>query len=192
MVDEYDLSIVLPLLYYYIAQWPLDWITDGLPGSYLHNIPTEEKGRLYKLPAKHAIKVLKGRSLLIEARRELVFNYIGEFSSSTKIEKPTPGCPQTERDSGETCFGWLMRVHLYLTKEKHIDKPNALEIMNMAQWAAFRKHSCDACAKKVMRYMLKGRDRVWENLPSYFGCKSWEVCLGDQQALELDMSATIT
>jgi len=192
MADEHRLLFVLPLLYYYIAQWPLDWISEGLPGWEMPDILPGTRDRRFKLPQEHAIRILKGRSLLIEARREIVFNYVSEFSSGVKLEHPTPGCPQTVLDNGETCFGWLVRVHTYLRKEKYIDKPNALEIMNTAQWKAFRKHLCDACAKRVMRHMLKGRDEVWESLPKWFGCKSWEEALGDQHENEAQLSAVIS
>lgn len=191
LADEYKLVTILPLVYYYIAQWPVEWITDGLPGWEMPEAAESDQEKRFKLPVQHIIRILKGRNALIDARRDQIFNFLDQFTTGTKLETPTLGCPMTEGQGGETCFDWLMRVHLYLRRQKFVDKPNALEVMNAAQWAAFRKHLCDPCAKRVLKHMLHGRDEVWVHVPGWFSCKPWEEILRDQKSIEAKLVAEI-
>lgn len=189
--DEYKIVTILPMVYYYIAQWPIEWITEGLPSSEMIDVARYNQKKRYKMSATHVIRILRGRTLLTEARRDRVFSFLDQFTTGTKLENPTAGCPLTEDESGDTCFDWLMRVHMYLSRQKVFDRPNALEIMNAAQWVAFRKHLCNPCAQRVLKHILRGRDEVWMHVPGWFNCKSWEEVLEDQNLIEATLVADI-
>jgi hypothetical protein len=137
MAEEHQLVAILPLLYYYIAQWPNDWIARGLPREYMIGLKPEQEKRYFKIPYRHQFRIVLGKISLTNTRHDLAFNFIDEFTTGSKLEHPTVGCPWAEEDGPETCFKWLLQVDDYLRKPKFLNKPNALEIMNTAQWEAF-------------------------------------------------------
>ncbi|KAF9648420.1 hypothetical protein BDM02DRAFT_3115457 [Thelephora ganbajun] len=190
---QHQLVAILPLLYYYIAQWPVDWITDGVPAAYMEwNNPSPDDSR-FPLPRKHIIIVLAGRERLIHMRETKVFNFMDDFTSNgTTLDIPTQGCDGAKRqETGETCFEWLMRVWFFMSRFRFIARPSALEIMNMGQWAELKGNCCEACANRVMVHMLEGRDDVWKALPSAFGYHNWDFVVERQKCVEKDFEAEI-
>ena len=191
---EYQLVAVLPLLYYYIAQWPIDWITHGVPAASMESpYPGAPDDCLYRLPRKHAVTVLAGREKLIRMRVTKVFNFMNDFTiSGTTLDVPTLGCDGAERqESGGTCFEWLMRVWFDMNAKDSIAHPSALDIMNMGQWMELQKYCCKACGMEVVRHMLGGQDDVWQGIPSAFGYYSWDLVIQQQRDVEKCFEADI-
>ena len=191
---KHQLVAILPLLYYYIAQWPVDWISDGIPTACMgYNNSSPLDNERFPLPRKHAIIILVGREKLTRMRETKVFNFMEGFTSSgMTLDVPTQGCDGAKRqETGETCFEWLMRVWYFMNRSGLIARPFALEIMNMGQWTELRKNCCEACAKKVMEHMLDGRDDVWKAIPSMFGCHTWDFVVEQQKTIEGSFEAEI-
>ena len=191
---KHQLVAILPLLYYYIAQWPVDWIRDGVPTprmEYDYSDPLDN-GRCL-LPQNHAIIVLAGRERLTRMRETKVFNFMEDFTSSgMALDMPTQGCDGAKRKgTGETCFEWLMRVWHFMNRFGFIARPSALEVMNMGQWMELRKHCCEACAERVMEHMLDGRDDVWKAIPHMFGWCTWDLVVERQKTIEKNFEAEI-
>jgi hypothetical protein len=116
-------------------------------------------------------------------RETKVFNFMEGFTSSgTTLDIPTQGCDGAKRkETGETCFEWLMRVWFFMSRFGFIARPSALDIMNMGQWAELQKNCCEACAMRVMEHMLDGRDDVWKAIPSAFGWYAWDFVVEQQK-----------
>jgi len=193
IATEYQLIAILPLLYYYIAQWPIDWITDGVPPSAMETscrgAPDNSR---YLLPQTHTLKILAGREKLIRMRESKVFNFMEDFTiSGTTLDFPTLGCDGEKKEAGVTCFEWLMRVWFIMNRDGFISRPSALDIMNMKQWMELQDYCCGACGRRVMKYMLKGRDCVWEDIPRTFGHGSWDTVIGEQREVEGRFGAVI-
>ena len=191
---DYRLVAILPLLYYYIAQWPVDWIIDGVPAACMgfdNSSPLDYKR--FSLPPKHVIIVLGGREKLIRMRETEVFNFMEGFTSSgMTLDLPTLGCDGAKRkETAETCFEWLMRVWFFMNRLGFITRPSALDIMNVGQWAELQKNCCEACAERVMEHMLNGRDAVWKAIPGVFGHYSWGDVVDRQKAMEKAFEAEI-
>ncbi|KAF9783835.1 hypothetical protein BJ322DRAFT_881742 [Thelephora terrestris] len=191
--EQHKLIAILPLLYYYIAQWPLDWITDGVPATSMEFEYRSCEGYRFSLPQKEVVTILAGREKLIRMRETHVFNFIQDFTSSgTALDVPIDGCNGEKRkETGETCFQWLMRVWYYMNSYGFITRPTALDIMNMGQWAELKKYCCEVCAKKVMEHMLTGRDEVWNTLPRLFGFYNWDDVVKKQKKVEEEFEAVI-
>jgi hypothetical protein len=194
LAAEHQLVAILPLLYYYVAQWPVDWIRDGVPTSclgYDNSIPLGDKRFL--LPREYAVIVLVGREKLIQMRETKVFNFMEGFTSSGMTpDIPIQGCDGAKRqETGETCFEWLMRVWYYMSRSGFIARPCALEIMNMGQWTELQKNCCKVCALKVMEHMLDGRDEVWKAIPGIFGHHTWDSVVKRQKNIEESFAAEI-
>ena len=187
---RYNIIAILPLLYYYIAQWPLDWITDGVPAKSMRpdDPSPSPDGSRFPLPDFQVITILAGRAKLIQMRETKVFNFTDDFTSNgTEIQMPIKGCDGEKRkESGGTCFQWLMQLWFYMVRIGHIASPAALEVMNMGQWEVLKKNCCEACSRKVMEHMLAGRDEVWDALPGIFGLRSWEGVLERQKEVEAE------
>ena len=193
---EYQLVALLPLLYYYIAQWPVGWITEGVPAAsmeYEYNDSSSPGDSRFQLPQKQAIIVLAGRDKLIQMRGTKVFNFMEGFTSSgVTLDTPTPGCDGAKRqETGETCFEWLMRVWFFMNRLGFIARPTALDIMNMGQWTELRRNCCEACAERVIGHMLSGRDEVWKAIPGAFGCHTWDFVVEQQKTVEEGFEAEI-
>ena len=191
---EYQLVAVLPLLYYYIAQWPVDWITHGVPADSMESPnPGPTDNFRYQLPRIHAVTVLAGREKLIRMRENKVFNFIEGFTlSGMTLDFPTLGCDGAKRqETGGTCFEWLMRVWFFMNCQGSIARPSALDIMNMGQWMELQKYCCEACGTRVMEHMLRGRDDVWKDIPSAFGYDSWDLVIQEQRNVEKCFEADI-
>lgn len=148
---------------------------------------------LFPLSPKHKIIVLAGRERLIQLRETNVFNFMEDFTTSgTALDFPTLGCDGAKRkETGETCFEWLMRVWFFMNRSRHIARPSALEIMNMGQWMELQKNCCESCGWRVMGHMLNGRDIVWKGIPSVFGCYTWDIVVEQQKDVEKDFEAEI-
>ena len=190
---KHQLVVILPLLYYYIAQWPVDWISDGIPAASMgYNNPSPGDER-FLLPRNHAVIVLAGREKLIRMRETKVFNFMEDFTSSgVTLDIPTQGCDGAKRqETGETCFQWLARVWYFMNRFGFIARPSALEIMNMGQWTELQKNCCEACAQRVMEHMLDGRDDVWTAIPRIFGCHTWGLVVEQQKTIEESFGADI-
>ena len=190
---KYQLVAILPLLYYYIAQWPIDWIIHGVPAScvgYDHGYPDSF---LFELPPEHAQAVLVGREKLIQMRRIQVFNFMEDFTlNGVTLDFPTPGCDGEKwQETGETCFEWLMRIWFFMYRLGSIARPSALDVMNMGQWMELRRNCCQACGERVIKHMLEGRDDVWEKIPGAFGYKTWDFVVGEQKNVEKHIAAAI-
>lgn len=191
---QHQLVAILPLIYYYIAQWPMDWITNGVPGSHMeYDYTTTRNDFRFKLLPEHAMIVLVGREKLIRMRENTVFNFIEDFTSSgVTLDLPTRGCDGEERpETGETCFEWLMRLWYSMCRFGFIARPSALDIMNMGQWAELQKNCCKACSGRVIEHMLNGRDDVWKSIPGAFGCYTWEFVVEQQKGVEKGFGADI-
>ena len=191
---EYQLVAILPLLYYYIAQWPLDWITKGVPADCMEYGHTTVSGdHRFPLPRKHAIIVLAGREKLIRMRETKVFSFMEGFTSNgVTLDTPTQGCDGAKRsETGETCFEWLMRVWFFMSRFGFFARPSALEVMNMGQWKELQKNCCEECGLRVMEHMLDGRDDVWKAIPDAFGYHTWDFVVGQQKTIEQDFEAVI-
>lgn len=191
---RYRLVAILPLLYYYIAQWPLDWITEGVPTCRMEcGDPHLYGHERYSLPQEHALIVLGGREKLSQMRETKVFNFMEGFTSSgVTLDVPTQGCDERKRkETGETCFEWLMRVWFLMSRIGFITRPSALDIMNMGQWKELQKNCCEVCAQRVMEHMLDGRDDVWEEIPGIFGYDTWDHLVEQQKDIEQDFEAEI-
>jgi hypothetical protein len=193
LAEEHKLVAILPLLHYYIAQWPMDWIIQGVPGDCMgYGIPAPPHLR-FPIPSSLATVVFAGREVLIRMREQHVFNFMEEFTSSgTVLDLPTQGCDGAKRqETGETCFEWVTRVWFFMTRIGFTARPSALEIMNMGQWAEFQRNCCEACGTRVMEHMLDGRDHVWENIPRVFGHQTWDLVVKQQKIVESDFEAEI-
>lgn len=185
LAKQHRLMVILPLLCYYIAQWPVDWITDGVPAASMgFDLPPNDSPS--RLPRSLVIIILAGREKLIRMRETKVFNFMEAFTlSGTTVDVPIEGCDGKERpETGETCFHWLMRVWFYMGCLGLIACPAALDIMNMGQWTELKKYCCEACAKMVIEHMLTGRDAVWDALPSVFGYCDWAYVIEQQKNTE--------
>ena len=193
LAKRHQLITILPLLYYYIAQWPIEWITDGVPVTAMEfNSPPNDPG--VRLPQSLVVTILAGREKLIRLRETKVFNFMESFTlNGTSIDFPIGGCDGEKRQkTGETCFQWLMRAWFFMGRSGFIARPAALDIMNMGQWAELKRHCCEPCAKRVMEHMLTGRDDIWDALPSVFGYHDWTYVLEQQQKVEEEFEAVIT
>ena len=191
---EFQLIAILPLLYYYIAQWPLEWITQGVPATSMEfDYASSSDSSRYQLPQHHAVTVLAGREKLIRMRESKVFNFMEGFTSNGAIlDIPTLGCNGTKRqETGETCFEWLMRVWFFMYRLGSISRPSALDIMNMGQWMELQRYCCEACGRRVMEHMLGGRDDVWKSIPSAFGYHDWDHVVERQRTVEKCFEADI-
>jgi hypothetical protein len=190
LAKQYNLIAILPLLCYYIAQWPVDWIA--------HRVPKKSLGLVsscldfdFRLPKSLATTILAGREKLIRMRETQVFNFIEAFTSNgTTPDFPIQGCDGEKRaETGETCFQWLMRVWFCMRRHGFIARPDALDIMNMGQWTELKKHCCQSCAKMVITHMLTGRDGIWDSLPSVFGYGDWTHVVEQQKKVEKEFEA---
>ena len=191
---QYQLIAIRPLLYYYIAQWPMDWIAQGVPAAYMGYDHTSSPDDFrFPLPPEHAIAVLAGREKLIRLRESRVFNFMEDFTSSgMTLDLPTQGCDGEKRqETGDTCFEWLMRVWFFMSRFGFISRPSALDVMNMGQWTELRKHCCDACGERVIEHMLDGRDDVWKGIPGAFGYYTWDHVVERQRTVEKGFEADI-
>ena len=191
---EFQLVAMLPLLYYYIAQWPADWITHGVPAASMEFDYTGASDRSrYQLPLTHAVTVLAGREKLIRMRERKVFNFMEGFTSSgMTLDLPTLGCDGGKRkETGETCFEWLMRIWFFMSRHGSISRPSALDIMNMGQWKELQQYCCEACGRRVMEHMLAGRDEVWKEIPITFGYLNWDSVVERQRIVEKCFEADI-
>jgi hypothetical protein len=193
LAKRHQLIAILPLLCYYIAQWPVDWITDGVPATCMGFDHPSGNSR-FPLPRNLVITILAGREELIRMRETKVFNFMEAFTSGgTAPDIPVEGCDGGKRqETGETCFQWLMRVWFLMVRLRFIARPAALEIMNMGQWAELKKYCCEACAKRAVGHMLTGRDVVWDALPSVFGYHDWTYVVEQQKRVEEDFEAVIS
>ena len=193
LARDYKLIAMLPLLYYYIAQWPVGWITDGVPAASMGcDLPFDDPAS--PLPTDLAFTILAGREELRRMRESRVFNFMEAFTlSGTAVDIPVEGCDREKREeTGETCFQWLMRVWFYMRRFGFIACPNALDIMNMGQWAELKKHCCEGCAKRAIEHMLIGRDGVWDALPSLFRLRDWTDVLERQKKEEASFEGPIS
>lgn len=193
LAKRHQLIVILPLLYYYIAQWPVDWITDGVPATSLgFDLPSNDPS--FRLPRSLVVTILVGREKLIRMRESRVFNFIEAFTTSgTAVDDQVEGCDGGKRqETGETCFQWLMRVWFYMGRLGVIARPAALDIMNMGEWAELKKHCCEACAKRVIEHMLTGRDDVWHDLPGVFGHRDWTHVVEEQKKAEAEFEAAVS
>ena len=191
--QRHKLVAILPLLYYYVAQWPVDWIAEGVPASSMEfDHPSPDDSR-FPLPQSTVITVLAGREKLTRMRETKVFNFIQDFTSSgTALDVPIEGCNGEKRkETKEPCFQWLMRVWYYMNSYGFITRPSALDIMNMGQWEELKKYCCEVCARKVMEHMLTGRDEVWSTLPRLFGFYDWDDVVERQKKVEEEFVAVI-
>jgi len=191
---KHQIFAILPLLYYYIAQWPIDWITDGVPAACMgyENTSSSDDYR-FPLPQNLAIIVLAGREKLVQMRETKVFNFMDGFTSNgMTLDVPTDGCDGAKRkETGETCFEWLMRVWFFMSRFGFIARPSALEVMNMGQWTELQKNCCEACAMRVIEHMLDGRDDVWKAIPGAFGFYAWDRVVERQKTVEKEFEAEI-
>ena len=183
LAQRYQLVAILPLLHYCIAQWPVDWITYGVPPSFMGFDPPFNNSCL-RLPPDLVYTIIAGREKLIRMRETWVFNFMEAFTSNgTAVDIPIEGC-DGERRQGETCFKWLMQVWFHMGRFGFIARPAALDIMNMNQWAYFKENCCKACARRAISHMLIGRDDVWDALPSVFGYHDWTDVIERQRKVE--------
>ena len=193
LAEQHKLIVIQPLLYYYIAQWPLDWLIHGVPISDLGlGLPSDHPP--FRLPQDLAITILAAREDLIRMRQTNVFNFMRPFTTNgTSNDIPIKGCDgKKSKRTGETCFQWLMRVWFSMSEQGFISGPAALEIMTTGQWTELKKFCCEACAKAVMEHMLNGRDEVWDALPSLFEYQDWKDVVEQQKKVEADFEADIS
>lgn len=191
---KYQLIAILPLLYYYIAQWPIDWIAYGVPADCMGFDDTScPDGPREPLPQEHAAIVIVGRERLIQMRGNTVFNFMEDFTEcGTMVDFPTPGCDGAKRkETGETCYEWLVRVWFSMHRLGFIARPSALEIMNMGQWTELQSNCCELCGGRVIRHMLDGRDSVWKAIPNTFGYSTWDLVVERQREVEKNFEADI-
>lgn len=192
LATQHQLVTILPLLYYYIAQWPMEWIVHGVPARFMgynHSSPHDR----FPLPQVHMTIVLEGREKLIRMRQKKVFNFMEDFTmSGTTLDFPTQGCDGAKREeTGETCFGWLMRVWFFMVRLGTIGRPAALVTLNVGQWRELQKNCCHACGSRVMRHMLEGQDDVWKDIPGVFGYHTWDFVVEQQREVEKNFEADI-
>ena len=193
LAEQHKLIAILPLLYYYIAQWPLDWITDGVPAASMESDLPSRDSRI-PFPSDLAIIILAGREKLMRIR--------GLRSSISWKLLPLPGRQPTfpstdaigrrDKDTEETCFQRLMQVWFYMDRVGFIARPAALDVMNMGQWAELKMYCCEACAKRTAEHMLAGRDYIWDAPPNVFRFRSWKDVVEQQKKVEEAFAAVIS
>ncbi|KII92010.1 hypothetical protein PLICRDRAFT_172166 [Plicaturopsis crispa FD-325 SS-3] len=165
MAREFEVPVLLPRALYYCAQLTIAQIFNGVE---------RDDGKVVKLRQPDIQRVIEGREKLIFARRHTVLGFLQKFTKDGRTFSHWSGCKMEKQKGGDTCFGWLMRIHVdfNFSRAQETDAA-ALRPLDDSAYTLIREHLCSACQSTLGSEMHEGKEKVRQQLPLYFRLGPW-------------------
>ncbi|EDR12744.1 uncharacterized protein LACBIDRAFT_323434 [Laccaria bicolor S238N-H82] len=152
LAQEVDLHSVLPAMYYTCVKY--EKLNDVFHGY------TNTDGSITQLSPKVQACLAIGREQLAYALKRHTFSWL-----YNKRIIPCPRC-----SSQKECAA----ARNHLIRKVWMPVPNIGLALNVWDRGEFASGLCSVCAYTAEKLFRSGQDKLWDELPSYFGLPSWD------------------